>query len=200
VAWPVPTLPELAGYTGRPEVSYTSYVNSALLQATIMFTALSELSTNDYNTVGSNTGMPLADAQQLANAGVMAMADYLYLRWPYQQVLASPLQNETIGSYSYSKPVAEMARNAQAIEVTAEKTGVDMFDLAVRMLANRTRANGVFYGQISGFEIFARDESARIKYNKRHDRWELIGPEDTDQVDMQFFDVNAQAFPQDPGV
>jgi hypothetical protein len=145
-------------------------------------------------------GMPLADAQLLANSGVMAMADWLYLRWQYQQVIASPLQNETIGSYSYSKPIQEMARNAQAIEVTSEKTGVDMFDLAVRMLAKRTRANGVFYGQISGFEIFARDESARIKFSERHQRWELLGPEDFDQVDLQMFDVNAQAFPQDPGV
>ncbi len=200
MAWPVPTLPELSFYTGRPEVSYTSYVSSALLQSTIMFTVLTELSAGDYSSVGSWIGMPLADAQLLANSGVMAMADWLYLRWQYQQVIASPLQNETIGSYSYSKPIQEMARNAQAIEVTSEKTGVDMFDLAVRMLARRTRANGVFYGQISGFEIFARDESARIKFSERHQRWELLGPEDFDQVDLQMFDVNSQSFPQDPGV
>jgi hypothetical protein len=200
VVWPVPTLPELSGYTGRPETSYTSYVTSALLQATIMFTTLSELSTGDYNTVGTDVGMPLEDAQLLANSGVMAMADWLYLRWPYQQVLASPLQSETIGSYSYSKPIQEMARNAQALEVTSEKTGVDMFDLAVRMLARRTRANGVFYGQITGFEHFARDDTARIKWDPKEGRMVLTGPADHDQVDLQFFDVNAQVFPQDPGV
>jgi hypothetical protein len=193
MAWPVPTLEELSEYTGRPAVSYTSYVNSALLQATIMFTALSELGSADY------PGMA-ADDQQLANSGVMAMADYLYLRWPYQQVLASPLQNETIGSYSYSKPIQEMARNAQALEVTAEKTGVDMFDLAIRMLARRTRANGVFYGQITGFEHFARDDQARIRWDPREERLVLTGPADRDQIDLQFFDINAPVFPQDPGV
>ena len=89
--WPVPTIAELADYTGRPVTSYIGYANSALLQATMMFTILSE------NTVADYAGMS-ADYQQLANMGVMAMADWLYLRWPYQQVMASPLQNETIGS------------------------------------------------------------------------------------------------------
>jgi hypothetical protein len=92
VTWPVPTPAELADYTGRPVTSYTSYVNSALLQATMMFTILSELSADDYS------GMS-PDYQQLASMGIMAMADWLYLRWPYAQVMASPLQNETIGSY-----------------------------------------------------------------------------------------------------
>lgn len=195
MAWPVPTLTELAEYTGRPEVSYTSYVNSALLQAAVMFTALAELGAADFGTLD-------ADDQQLANSGVMAMADYLYLRWPYQQVLASPMQNETIGSYSYSKPVQEMARNAQAIEVTAERTGVDMFDLAVRLLARRTRANGVFFGQITGFEWHhhERDEGAWIKWDKHEQRLVLTGPADRDQFDLQFFDINAPVFPMDPGV
>lgn len=93
MTWPVPTVAELAEYAGRPAVSYTSYANSALLQATMMFTILAELSADDY------AGMA-PDYQQLASMGVLAMADWLYLRWPYQQVIASPLQNETIGSYS----------------------------------------------------------------------------------------------------
>ena len=48
MTWPVPTPQELAEYTGRPLTSYTSYVNSALLQATMMFTILSELGAGDY--------------------------------------------------------------------------------------------------------------------------------------------------------
>lgn len=195
MAWPVPTLPELAEYTGRPEASYTSYVTSALLQATVMFTALTELSAADY--------APMApDDQQLADSGVKAMADYLYLRWPYQQVLASPMQTETVGSYSYSKPVQEMARNAQAIEVTAERTGVDMFDLAVRLLARRTRANGVFSGQVTGFEWrhHERDEGAWVKWDEKEQRLVLTGPADRDQYDLQFFGINAPVFPMDPGV
>lgn len=191
MTWPVPTLAELADYTGRPLTSYTSYVNSALLQATMMFTILAELSADDYG------GMD-PDLQQLANMGVMAMADWLYLRWPYQQVLASPLQNETIGSYSYSKPLQEMARNAQAIEVNSEKTGVDMFDLAIRRLAKRSEMNGVFYGQITGFEHYARDDLAKIKWDPREGRLVLVGPADVDKIDMAFFSVNAESFPADP--
>lgn len=191
MTWPVPTAQELAEFTGRPLASYTSYVNSALLQATMMFTILSELSADDYG------GMQ-PDFQLLANMGIMAMGDYLYLRWPYAQALASPLQSETIGSYSYSKPVEQMARNAQAIEVTSEKTGVDMFDLAIRRLARRQSMNGVFFGQITGFEHYARDDLAYVKWDPREGRMVLVGPADHDKIDFQFFSINAESFPQDP--
>lgn len=199
MAWPVPTVEELSEFSGRPAVSYTGYATSALLQAAVMFTALSEWTADEYNSIGSNVSMNLADAQQLANMGVLAMADWIYLRWPYQQVIANPLQNETVGSYSYSKPIQEMARNAQAIEVTAEKTGVDMFDLAVRMLAKRTRANGVYFGQITGFEHFGRDDAAKVMWDEHEQRMVLLGPADFNKIDLQFFDVNAEMFPSDPG-
>lgn len=192
MTWPVPTPAELADYTGRPLSSYTSYVNSALLQATMMFTVLTDLNADSYS------GMP-ADFQQLANMGIMAMADYLYLRWPYQQVLASPLQAETIGSYSYSKPVQVTARNAQAIEVSADRTGVDMFDLAVRRLALRRSMSGVFYGQITGFEHTGRDDLARVMFDPEEGRMVLVGPADFNKIDLQFFDLNSESFPGDPG-
>ena len=188
MTWPVPTLTELAGYSGRPAASYTSYVTSALLQGTMMFTVLTELGADDYAGLSP-------DFRQLANMGVMAMADYLYLRWPYQQVLASPLQGETIGSYSYSKPVQEMARNAQALEVTSEQTGVQMFDLAVRRLARRPALAGVYYGAITGFEHTGRDDLAKVKWDPREGRMVLVGPADHDQIDIQFFDVNAETGP-----
>lgn len=192
MTWPVPTITELAQYSGRPASSYTGYANSALLQATMMFTILSELSAGDY-------GGLQPDFQQLANMGIMAMADYLYLRWPYQQVIASPLQNENIGSYSYSKPIQEMARNAQALEVTAERTGVDMFDLAIRRLAKRQAMNGVFFGQITGFEHYAKDDLAKVMWDPRECRMVLLGPADFDKIDMQFFSISAESFPADPG-
>jgi hypothetical protein len=192
MTWPVPTLTELAEYTGRPASSYTSYANSALLQATMMFTILSELGAADYGGLS-------ADFQQLANMGVMAMADHLYLRWPYQQVIASPLASETIGSYEYNKPVQEMARNAQAIEVTAEKTGIDMFDLAIRRLARRQSLAGVFFGQITGFERTRADvDMTKIMWDPREGRMVLLGPSDFDKIDMQFFSISAESFPADP--
>lgn len=191
MTWPVPTPGELAAFTGRPLASYTSYVNSALLQATMMFTILAELGADDF-------GGLQPDFQQLANMGVMAMADHLYLRWPYQQVIANPLQSETIGSYEYSKPLQEIARNAQAIEVTAEKTGVDMFDLAVRRLAKRVAMGGVAFGQITGFERRSRDDLAYVKWDPRECRMVLVGPADVDKIDFQFFSISAEMFPADP--
>lgn len=192
MTWPVPTLTELADYTGRAANSYTGYVNSALLQATMMFTILAELGAGDYN------GMP-ADFQQLANMGIMAMADYLYLRWPYQQVLASPLASETIGSYSYSKPLQEFARNAQAIEVNAEKTGVDMFDLALRRLARRQQMNGVASGQVTGFEKRSRSDEVWIGWDERECRLVLTGPADRDQFEFPAgWSISAEMFPADP--
>jgi hypothetical protein len=192
VTWPVPTPAELAEFTGRPVGSYTGYVNSALLQATMMFTILAELGADDY------PGMQ-ADLQLLAKMGVMSMADWLYLRFPYQQVIASPLQNEEIGSYSYSKPVQEMARNAQAIEVTSEQTGVPMFDLAIRRLARRQQMTGVFFGQLTGFEHYGRDDLAYVKWDPREQRMVLVGPADHDKIDMQFFSISSEMFPADPG-
>jgi hypothetical protein len=189
--WPVPTVAEMSAFSGRPAASYTSYANSAALQAAVMFTTLAERSAGDYAAIAP-------DDQLLANLGVQAMADHLYLRWPYQQVIASPLNNETIGSYSYSKPIQEMARNAQAIEVNAEKTGVDMFDLAVRMLSRRTRANGVFSGQITGFEHTARDDAAKVMWDEDEQRMVLMGPADFDKIDLQFFSVSSEMFPSDP--
>jgi hypothetical protein len=193
VTWPVPTPAELAAFSGRPQASYTSYVNSALLQATMMFTILSELSADDY--AGMNP-----DYQQLACMGVMAMADWLYLRWPYQQVIASPLNNETIGSYSYSKPLQEAARNAQAVEVTNEQTGVAMFDLAIRRLAKRQSLAGLYFGQITGFERRARSDLAHIGWDEHEQRMVLTGPADHDAYDFPVgYSISAEAFPADPG-
>lgn len=192
MTWPVPTVAELASYTGLPMDSYTGYANSALLQAAMMFTVLAEQTADDY--AGMNP-----DFQQLANMGIMAMADYLYLRFPYQQVIASPLASEEIGSYSYSKPLQEFARNAQAIEVNAEKTGVDMFDLAIRRLAKRQQMNGVAYGQVTGFERRARSDEVWIGWDADECRMVLTGPADHDAYDFPAgFSINSESFPQDP--
>jgi hypothetical protein len=192
VTWPVPTVAELSEYSGRPMTSYTSFANSALLQAAMMFTILSELSADDY------AGMS-PDYQSLANMGILAMADWLYLRFPYQQAMASPLQAETIGSYSYSKPIQEAARNAQAVEVSNEKTGVDMFDLAIRRLAKRQSLGGLYFGQITGFEHTGRDDQVRVEWDPREGRMVLVGPADRDKLDWQMFSISAESFPADPG-
>lgn len=199
--YPIPTTTDLSFFSGRPESSYTGFATSALTQAVIMFSFKTEI-TDPSQFAGYNNLTP-ADAQQLATTGICAYADYLYLRQPYQQAIANPMMSETIGSYSYSKPIQEMARNAAALEVTGEATGVPMFDLAVQILAQRTIAGGVFSAAIAVFERpHDRDDRAQflVRRNCETGQLELLGPADMNQIDFPGFqDINAEAFPHDPG-
>lgn len=208
--FPVPTLQELSDYSGRPVTSYTGFGMNALVQATVAFTSLTEL----YSSQALST-----DDYLLARMGICAYADYLYLRQPYQQLIASPLMNETIGSYSYGKAMQEMARNAQAMEVMSEATGVYFFDLSVRLLALRTRAGGVYHAGITLFErttgieghgadqgmVAARYDGAGLfvecsDWSGSQPRFVVRGPDEFNQIDWQMFDVNAESFPADPGI
>lgn len=198
--YPIPDVTALAFFSGRPEASYTGFATSALTQAVIMFTFKTEI-TDPSQFSGYNNISP-ADAASLATNGICAMADWLYLRQPYQQAIANPMMSETIGSYSYSKPIQEMARNAAALEVTGEATGVPLFDLAVQILSLRTIAGGVFSGSISVFERpHDRDDKAQflIRRNCETGQLELMGPADMNQLDIPgFLDINAEVFPVDP--
>jgi hypothetical protein len=191
--YPVPSLTDLAAFSGRPEASYSQFGNNALIQATLMFTVLTEIS--------DPTALS-ADDQLLANMGIEAYADYLYLRQPYAQAIAGPFTNETIGSYSYGKAMGEVARNAQASEVQGEALGVPFFDLAVRMLAVRSRAGGVFHG---GIQVFEHQNERTEKYDGAGLHWDKItgrlyvrGPNERDEVGFGSIDINAQSFPMDP--
>lgn len=191
---PVPTLAQLALWSGRPEASYTSYVNSASLQATLQFTIVTELTPDDYS--GLN-----ADDQALAQQGIMSMADWIYLRQPYQSVIAGPLQSETIGSYTYAKPFATAQRTTTTAELGMSSTGVVLWDLAVQMLSKRQRANGVFFGQVRAFdrESFDPLEVTMIRTNRETGDMELLGPADFDKLQLPF-SVSAEIFPSDPSV
>ncbi len=135
----IPTVAQLADWSGRPEGSYTSFANSALLQAVIMFATVTELTGDDVAALlsGQNAGTGHDYDYLLTQQAIMSMADYIYLRQPYQQVIAAPLQSETIGSYSYSKAQQQVGRNAAALEITGEVTGIVMYDLAVKIMAAR---------------------------------------------------------------
>jgi hypothetical protein len=206
--YPVPSLDDLVLFSGRPGPSYSSFATNALIQSTLIWTTLTEISCQDWLS---------PDDQQLAQWGICSYADYLFLRQPYQQVIANPMQNESIGSYNYSKPMAEMARNAQAMEVTGEGTGVYLFDLSVRMLARRTRASGVFHGGVTVFErtsgpgreggysesdahMAVRFDGAGLFLDRYDGRWVVRGPDEFNLVDWQMIDINAEIFPSDPGV
>lgn len=190
--YPVPQISDLATFSGRPEASYTAFANNALLQATLVFTTLTQVTSQVLLT---------PDDQVLALNGICAYADYVYLRQPYQQALAGPFTSETIGSYSYSKAYGEVARNAQATEVTGEALGIYMFDLAVRMLSVRTRAGGVYTGGITVFEDGSvRFDGAELLVRCEDSRMVIRGPGDYNLVDFGSLDINAETFPQDPGV
>jgi hypothetical protein len=196
--YPVPATSVLASFSGRAEASYTPFATAALAQAAIMFTFKTEITDpSQFSGYGSIT--PL-DAQTLATTGICAMADYLYLRQPYQSVIAGPMQGETIGSYSYSKPVAEMTRNAAALEVKGEDTGVPMYDLAVQLLSRRSIAGGVYSGAISVFDrVHDKDDKAQLKLHKDPCTGQLVllGPSDFNVIDFPVFDLNSESFPHD---
>jgi hypothetical protein len=183
---------DLANYSGRPESSYTSFGNSAILQATILFQTVTEMQPSDQAALSPEDG-------QLADFGILAMADYLYLRQPYQAPIASPFMSERIGSYSYQKAEQEVARNAAALEVTGEATGVFMYDTAVRFLAKRTRAGGVFSGSIGVFDQ-KPEAPDQIEIRWHHGRMVILGPADMNKYDFPFGGINAPSFPQDPGI
>jgi hypothetical protein len=211
---PIPTTAQLAGFSGRALASYSSYATAALMQATLMFTFQSELLAD-----GAWAGLD-ADHQSLATNGILAMADWIYLRQPYQQIIASPLMSETVGSYSYSKSQQEVARNAAALEVTGERTGVPLYDLALQYIALRTLAGGIVSGGISVFERGSkRYDGAVLNIDSSGNAW-VSGPSnagasqwpgdpgpgyDPANFGNVFdsdapFDINAPMFPGDPGV
>lgn len=227
---PLPAPADVAAWSGRPADSYSSYINSAIIQAALMMTVATQITPDDWPNLGAFTDglLSTADAQTLATQGILAMADHIYLRQPYQQVIASPLMNETIGSYSYGKAEAEVARNAAALEVTGERTNVDLYDMAVQILSKRLLAGGVFSGGITVFEnAQGRYDGAQLDIDICDGRLVLVGPSQVNQGNNIFgdnpwntgfdqdpnlepvfadanidtpFDINGQGFPGDPGI
>lgn len=187
--WPVPTVDQLAEFSGRPVSSYSSYASSALLQVTILFTTLTELDAGDYDVMDAND-------QQLATQGILAYADWTYLRQPYQAVIASPMESETIGSYTYSKPFAVEARNVQALELGITSTGIVLWDTAVQYLSKRQRAAGVFHGQIQAFDTSrdSRYDRVLVREDRRTGETVLLGPADFERETIPFggIDINAE--------
>lgn len=205
--YPVPTVAQLSAFSGRAQATYTSYANSALLQAALRFTILTEVS--DPSQIQGYNAISQADNQLLAQQGILALADNIYLAFPYQQGIASPFNSETIGSYTYSKAAfgggsGTMSRLAPAaLELSLDKTGIVLFDLAVQMIALRTQAAGVFHDGVSVFDEGERRTAlGGAMFFEADDgrRW-ILGPEDHNLFSVfPGPDINAPAFPQDPGI
>ncbi len=201
--YPVPLVSDLATFSGRDEATYTGYANAALLQATVRFTFLTEV-TDPKQFTGYNN-LTVADQTELALYGICSLADSIYLQFPYQGVVASPLNSETVGTWSYTKEATSGAGGsayrlqAGAMELSMASTGIPMFDLAVQLLALRTIASGVYHG---GTTVFDHGEHRRamgavMVYEGPDGRRAIMGPEDENL--MQFpFDINGESFPGDP--
>ena len=205
--YPIPTISQLSAYSGRDEATYQAAVaNTALLQATLRFSILTEVT--DPSQISAYMALSQADMQLLASQGILSLADMIYLQFPYQQAQASPFNSETLGSYTYQKQSTigvggSMSRMAaSALELSMDKTGNVLFDLAVQMLARRTLASGVYSGSVMLFEEGDRAENVGARLDEdglTGQRW-IVGPADRDRFSIFPGDINAQAFPMDPGV
>lgn len=136
---PVPTTAQLATSTGRTVDYYGPFAAEALAQATLLFaltTGLTELPTEP-------------DKAKLANYAILQMADRIYLEQPNAEIIASPYQSETIGSYTYSKgSIVTKVKNGG----TASETGLFWWDLAMDQLKVAGAAD-VFSGSLQVFDV-----------------------------------------------
>ncbi len=129
---PVPTLSEMASFTGRPEAALGDFAPQALMQATLMFSILTKLEAYPAS----------ADLTLLAKYAIMEMADRLLLEQPYAETRSGPFQTETIGSYSYSKITATSKLASQGL-----KTGLFFWDTALDELMEKG-ASGLTHGSV----------------------------------------------------
>lgn len=144
MSYPTYTRQDLANFTGRPLVSFPDgfVTSSAFPQALLLFkmgTCLASL--NDLS----------EDQKQLAKFAILSMADAIHLSAPYQTVLASPFNSESIGSYSYS-------RAAQAVS-KGLPTGIGWFDIAMQELSVCDTLDGIPMSM--GTDIFGSAEIGR---------------------------------------
>lgn len=137
MTYPEYTKKNLADFSGRPEQSYTEYSTQAISQAVLLFKIGTCLA-----------GLPEDKTKlELAEMGIMALADSIYLSQQYQAAAASPFSSESIGSYSYSKAARAVA--------SGTATGIMWFDLAVSQLSECEQNDGIPTG--GGIEVFEWD-------------------------------------------
>jgi hypothetical protein len=172
MSFPQFSVAQLAEFSGRGLQDYTPYADQALLQATVIFMMVTQL-----------TDMPIDPFEaQIATFGILAYADSIVLEQPYQQVVHNPFQSQTIGSTSYSKPVAYARGNAATNALKGEATGITWFDLAIQKLALRTEFGGV-YGESIPMKM---DSDVFIKCDQFTGEVHIVGPADRDRENMLF--------------
>lgn len=167
---PVPTVTQLAEFSGRAEASYSSFALSALRQATLLM----KLRTCLVSTPAEQ------DKADLLLYGILELADDIILKQPFQEINAKPFSSETIMSYSYSK-AAQKAKDGK-------KTGLMWFDLAVQELSacDSTGGGEVTSGSMSIFE----KDGVSVDGNGRT---QVLGPEGLYEPQPAWYSTNSIA-------
>jgi hypothetical protein len=180
MAWPIPTVGEVAAFAGRPLADYPApYSDQAIIQAVVMFRFCTEL-----------TDPPLdPDDAQLALFGILQYAEVTILEQPYFAVTHNPFQSQTMGGASYSKPVSYSRGNAQANALKGEQTGVLWFDLAVAQLALRTQRGGVFVGTTT----LNMNDGLVVRTDEITGEKILLGPSEVNLENQLWFDWNGDS-------
>jgi hypothetical protein len=170
----VPTIADLAQFTGRAEATFTAFADQALTQATLLFSLVTQCS--DYSDD--------PNLRALARNAIMEMADRMYLEQPHAVDRSSPFTSETIGSYSYSTSGAAAALASK----DGRPTGLFWWDLAIDELSCAVGRSKVMSGSVTGME---RADLYIDGNGQRH----ILGPGDFDTVSGTHY-VNAELNPR----
>jgi hypothetical protein len=148
---------------------------------------------------------PTNSAQSLSRVEVVEFDGMVWCpRTPSRNWLARREGTVFFTGNTYSKPPPVQVRNVQAQELGVGSTGIELWDTAIQFLSKRKRANGVFFGQIRAFDtnFDAAYDQVIVREDCETGQLHLLGPADMNRENVPGFgfDVNSQAFPQDPGV
>ena len=113
---PLQSVADLALYMGVDETVLTAYASQAILQSTLLLSIKAQLDNSDYDGL-------VADDQAMVNMGILDMAEYVYLRQPYKQLIASPLTNETIGPTATARPSSRSAATPPRWSLAGRRPG-----------------------------------------------------------------------------
>ncbi len=168
-----PTTEDLATFTGRAESTFTPFADQALLQATVLFGATTNLAEYPED----------PQLRQVAEFAILEMANRLYLEQPFAVSKASPFASETIGSYSYSKG---STFSTQTKGSSRTPTGLYWWDLAVELLTAAGEGE-VISGSVGGFE---HDLGVNAEGRRG-----IVGPADNLEADGYAW-INAESNPR----
>ena len=169
MAYPTPTVEQLADFSGRASNTYTSFAESALLQSALLFTLLTGV-----------TEVPDdADEARLIQYAIVQMADDIYLKQPFAELVVRPMRSETIGSYSYTIDSAAFKA------MSGKPTGLMWWDLALRRIGQETVATS------GSIQVFERDGNV---WADAEGRAVLVGPAEVTNHGLLYTDLGGSTY------